>query len=119
MRKQGNSNSYVISVPSMKEVPPALPTGVKPMLGPKLSREQVFSGTKSTPEVCRALRKVIRDHSFIDLKPTREIQKDTAPSIRTVGLWLMIIAGLVIAGAIVNKPRDTESSTKTYTLQPG
>lgn len=73
-----------------------------------------FENKDQVGEVSRALRRVIQDHTYT--RP-REIHESQAPSKLTMFLWMLVIAGIVTAGAIANKPRD-EKPTKTYLLQP-
>ena len=73
-------------------------------------------GENATPEVSRALRRVIQDHSYT--RP-RESRADHTPSKMTMFLWMLVIGGIVLVGAILNRPRDVPvSNVKTYQLQP-
>lgn len=103
----------------LPETPPEKrPLGGKPNVKAKPPRTEIFPGTKPSKEVAASLRRVVRDHSYI--APRQSQQTRDAPSKLHMFLWTVIIFGLIVAGLILNRPKDIESKPmKTYPLQPG
>ncbi len=102
----------------LHSVPTTPPKGRRPVdVYPKPNYKGVQPKDKEeAAEVSRALRRVVQDHTYTKPRETARHHQE-APSKIAMFLWMLVIGGIVLAGAIINKPRD-EKPVKTYLLQP-
>ena len=103
------------AVPSV--VPSKVPSKVRGRQPREAYPRPTFEGTKPSPEVARALSRVLQDHTYT--KPRDRYVE--APSRLGMFLWTVVIAGLLLAGYLATAKRLDEPrppAVRTYQLQP-
>jgi hypothetical protein len=96
------------AVPAVAPPLPAVRNAPRP-----LRHKPTFEGTKATPEVSRALRRVLRDHT-----PRARTPRDApGPSHLQMLLWVLLVAGLVLAAVLANRPDAKSDPVRTYQLE--
>jgi hypothetical protein len=104
--------------PALHAVPDA-PTAA-PKARPKVSQparavlaKPRFDGTKPTPEVSRALRRVLHDHT----PGGRQPREASGTSHLQRMLWAVVVVALIALAAFANRPRAAPPAVKTYSLE--
>ena len=98
-------------MPTPTEPQEKRPLGIRPVDSKRMSRP---APPLTNNEVARALRRVIHDHTGERYVPEKE---GSSMSGFARMLWTLLVLGIIVVGAVANRPSEQETQTiKTYPL---